>query len=601
MKKNLCSGKMAESTFVEPLYPANSPYCWEMMQLLDKSRRENVLSDVMLQVEGQTFAAHRCVLAASSKFFYSLFTNDMKEKSATIVTLEGIPVSTMDRLLSYLYTGEIQISEANAEDLIAAANYLLLPRLKNISCKFIERHMSASNCIFNYLFAEKYECKELKNYAAELIKQNFTTVGKSKEFVQLSCDQIKDLISGDDIVIRAEEDIFEIILEWIGHNQENRERYFPDLFRHVRLSTISQHYLYTKLMCHELVQENGECRQILMDEMRWRALYAGQEISPQRPRSCLQTHEDAIITCGGLSPDGLVRNLTLCYVPTAKTWYQLAPMLTRRCRHGFATCQGFVYAIGGKGEDSFHSSVERYDPRTNSWSYVAPLAKKVKLLGTATLQGFLYVAGGIEFTTEQGRRRCDTVQRYNPQTNSWSSVAPLSSRRSSICLVADPHYLYSIGGLGDDDFLSAVERYDPKLNNWTQMTPMSEKRGCACGVSFENKIFVFGGTVDAFSRHASVNCEVYDITLNEWHSIASMHVPRFHASAVLLRDQIYVFGGIGSESVDRHNSRMVECYDVEKNQWLMGHSMPYEETYFRGCPVSMFKDLLHSLNKVVNP
>ena len=167
--------------------------------------------------------------------------------------------------------------------------------------------------------------------------------------------------------------------------------------------------------------------------------------------------------------------------------------------------------------------------------------------------------------------------------------------------MTDAHYLYSIGGLGDDDFLSAVERYDPKLNTWTQIVPMSEKRGCACGVSLEKKIYVFGGTVDALSRHARVSCEVYDATLNEWHSIASMHVPRFHASAVLLRDQIYVFGGIGSESVDRHNSRMVECYDVQKNQWVAAHSMPYEETYFRGCPVSMFKDLLHSLNKVTIP
>ena len=592
---------MAESTLGEPVYPANSPYCWDMMQTLDKTRKENLLSDVTLNVEGQTFAAHRCVLAASSKFFRSLFTNDMKEKSASIVSLEGIPVMVMDQLLSYLYTGEIKVSETSAEDLIASANYLLLPRLKNIACKFIERHMSASNCIFNYLFAEKYECKELQNYAGELIKQNFATVGKSKEFSQLSCDHIKDFISSDDIVIRAEEDIFEIIVEWIEQNQEERERYFAELFRHVRLGTISQHYLYTKLMNHELVQGDGDCRQILMDEMRWRALYAGQEISPQRPRTCLQTHEDAIITCGGLSPDGLVRNLTLCYVPAAKTWHQLAPMLTRRCRHGFAACQGFVYAVCGKGEDSFHSSVERYDPRTNTWNYVAPLTKKVKLVGAATLQGSLYIAGGIEFTTEQGRRRCDTVQRYNPSTNSWSLVAPLSSRRSSVCLVTDAHYLYSIGGLGDDDFLSAVERYDPKLNTWTQMAPMSEKRGCACGVSLEKKIYVFGGTVDAFSRHASVSCEVYDVTLNEWHSIASMHVPRFHASAVLLRDQIYVFGGIGSESVDHHNSRMVECYDVQKNQWVAAHSMPYEETYFRGCPVSMFKDLLDSLNKVTIP
>ena len=182
----------------------------------------------------------------------------MKEKSASIVSLEGIPVMVMDQLLSYLYTGEIKVSETNAEDLIASANYLLLPRLKNIACKFIERQMSASNCIFNYLFAEKYECKELQNYAGELIKQNFATVGKSKEFSQLSCDHIKDLISGDDIVIRAEEDIFEIIVEWIEQNQEERERYFAELFRHVRLSTISQQYLYTKLMSHELVQGDGD-------------------------------------------------------------------------------------------------------------------------------------------------------------------------------------------------------------------------------------------------------------------------------------------------------------------------------------------------------
>ena len=100
---------------------------------------------------------------------------------------------------------------------------------------------------------------------------------------------ITDIILGDDTVNGTEEDIFEIILEWIWQNQEDREPCFAELFRHVRLSSISsQQYLYTKLMCHELVQGNGECRQILMDEMSWRALYAGQEISPLRPRPFLR-------------------------------------------------------------------------------------------------------------------------------------------------------------------------------------------------------------------------------------------------------------------------------------------------------------------------
>ncbi|XP_068671963.1 kelch-like protein diablo [Montipora foliosa] len=586
---------MAENLFGEP---TSSPYCWELMQTLDKSRKENSLSDVTLDVGGQMFLAHRCVLAAGSKFFHGLFTSDMTEKSAPVVKLEGIPASVMSHLLSYLYTGEIHVSEANAEDLIASANYLLLPQLKNIACKFLERRMSASNSIFNYLFAEKYECKDLQSYAGELIMQNFGVVGRSKEFLLLSFDLVKDLISRDDIVISSEEEVFEIILEWIDENFAEREQYFAELFSHVRLSTISHHYLYTKMLCNELVQGIERCRQSLMDEVRRRALFEGLGISPQKSRTCLQTHEDAIITCGGLSPDGQIRNSTLCYVPSNKTWYQLAPMLSRRCRHGFSACKGFVYAIGGKGEDSFHSSVERYDPRTNTWSYVAPLAKKVKLVGAATLQGFLYIVGGIEFTPEQGRRRCSTTQKYDPETNSWMPAASLPSRRSSVCLISDAHYLYSVGGLGDDDFLSCNERYDPKLNIWTKMASMKEKRGCACGLCLNNKIYIFGGTVDAFSRHASVSGEVYDIALDEWHAIASMRVPRFHASAVLLRDQIFVFGGIGSESVQHHNSQMVECYDVQTNQWITSHSMPYEETYFRGCGVSLFRGLLQSLKKV---
>ena len=48
---------MAGNTLTEPPYTAKSPYCWEMMRSLGKSRKENVLSDVTLQVEGQPFAA----------------------------------------------------------------------------------------------------------------------------------------------------------------------------------------------------------------------------------------------------------------------------------------------------------------------------------------------------------------------------------------------------------------------------------------------------------------------------------------------------------------------------------------------------------------
>ena len=46
---------MAESTLAEPVYQANSPYCLDMMQTLEKTRRENLLSDVTLKVAGNSF------------------------------------------------------------------------------------------------------------------------------------------------------------------------------------------------------------------------------------------------------------------------------------------------------------------------------------------------------------------------------------------------------------------------------------------------------------------------------------------------------------------------------------------------------------------
>ncbi len=58
---------------------------------------------------------------------------------------------------------------------------------------------------------------------------------------------------------------------------------------------------------------------------------------------------------------------------------------------------GYVYAVGGWDGRSRLDSVERYDPGTNTW------------------QGRLfYAVGGWD-----GRSRLDSVERYDPGTNTW--------------------------------------------------------------------------------------------------------------------------------------------------------------------------------------
>lgn len=63
--------------------------------------------------------------------------------------------------------------------------------------------------------------------------QNFGVVGRLKEFLLFLFDFVKNLILRDDIVIFSEEEVFEIILEWIDENFMEREQYFVELFFYV--------------------------------------------------------------------------------------------------------------------------------------------------------------------------------------------------------------------------------------------------------------------------------------------------------------------------------------------------------------------------------
>ena len=359
----------------------------DIMNKLDAQRVEGTFCDVSLKIEGKLFRAHRNILAAGSAYFYNLFNSEMKEKEAEIIALKEIRSSVADELLAYIYTGKVQVSESNAEDLITSANYLLLTRLKQEACALLEDQTTVLNCIYMFSFAERYQCSKLKDYALDLMNRNFVAVSRSKDFLNLNADQIKEFLSSDDIVIEGEEDVFEAIVQWINHDPVGREKCFPELFGLVRLTLISPHYLHSYLINNELVRHNLYSLDRVLEALKWLSLSSGEFLPLQEPRNCLRSHVDSIVTCGGLSPSGMVRDDTLCYVPSEDHWYDLAPMNNKRCRHGLVMCRGFMYALGGEGEGGTYCSSERFDPRTNSWCGIADMPKRVKLSGVAVLKG----------------------------------------------------------------------------------------------------------------------------------------------------------------------------------------------------------------------
>ena len=91
----------------------------------------------------------------------------------------------------------------------------------------------------------------------------------------------------------------------------------------------------------------------------------------------------------------------------------------------------FIYALGGRAAGSNNlNTVEQYDPGTNTWSAVAPMSTVRSYLAAAVLGGHLYALGGI------GNTRLNTVERYDPGLNTWTAVAPMSTARFALAAAA---------------------------------------------------------------------------------------------------------------------------------------------------------------------
>ncbi|XP_036372588.1 kelch-like protein 5 [Megalops cyprinoides] len=170
--------------------------------------------------------------------------------------------------------------------------------------------------------------------------------------------------------------------------------------------------------------------------------------------------------------------------PQARQWSFVASMATPRSTVGVAVLNGKLYAVGGRDGSSCLKSVECFDPHTNKWTSCAPMAKRRGGVGVATWNGFLYAIGGHDAPASSlASRLSDCVERYDPKTDTWTAVAPMSISRDAVgvCLLGDR--LYAVGGYDGQIYLNAVEAYDPQTNEWTQVAPLCLGRAGACVVA----------------------------------------------------------------------------------------------------------------------
>jgi len=152
---------------------------------------------------------------------------------------------------------------------------------------------------------------------------------------------------------------------------------------------------------------------------------------------------------------------------------------------------------------------------------------------------------------------------------SWVEQAPYSIAVSGHAVVSQGGNVYSFGGIVNNSAITNAYKYDPTTNTWTSIAPLPAARGWFSGASDGTYVYLLGGVDQNFNTTATL--WRYDPVSNTYNtSLPSYTIPTyFHASAYL-NGKIYRIAGAAIGS-DFH----VEVYTIATNTWSMAANYPF--------------------------
>jgi N-acetylneuraminic acid mutarotase len=252
---------------------------------------------------------------------------------------------------------------------------------------------------------------------------------------------------------------------------------------------------------------------------------------------------------GGSNAAGTVLKTVQTYDPLTNAWTTRPPLPAPRWRtNGAAGISIRVYVAGGvqPGTVPFTKTLYVYNANANQWSVKAPMPLAGGCGGSAAISGILYVLIGCDATTSPTGGAKGILLRYNPNKDTWTTMASAPSGHQFPGVAALQGKLYVVGGKNSSGGVStALEVYDPATNTWSRKAPLPSARHSLTAAGMFGKIYAVGG-INATGNFTNT-VYVYDPVANAWSKgSSSMPTGRGGLSGAALAGVLYAVGGNNS-------------------------------------------------------
>ncbi|SHL27838.1 serine/threonine protein kinase [Pseudonocardia thermophila] len=275
-----------------------------------------------------------------------------------------------------------------------------------------------------------------------------------------------------------------------------------------------------------------------------------------------------IVVAGGQAGDKLVTGTD---VFDGTKWVRGADIPTPREHLAMVSDGRYAYAIGGRAlsSDKNSDAVERYDPETDTWTKLAPLPSPRGGIGAAYADGRIIVAGG-----EAPASVIDRVDQYDIAADSWSPLPSMKTPRHGLALAAVGGTVYAFGGAAKPSHEASVSvaeslvlpprRLGPAAA-WRTTRDAPIARQFTGSAVVDGRMWVVGGLT---TNEATAAVYAYDAAIDTWTRGPDLPIPLHHVMAVNYRDELWVLGGWTPEGGNESGRNSDRVFALRNGAWV---------------------------------
>eukprot|EP00092_Neocalanus_flemingeri_P069095 GFUD01084582.1.p1 GENE.GFUD01084582.1~~GFUD01084582.1.p1 ORF type:complete len:552 (-),score=186.18 GFUD01084582.1:229-1884(-) len=219
---------------------------------LDQYRQDHLLTDVVLKSSSLTLPCHKLVLSLHSPYFRTLFqSKGFVESDQSMIELTHIKPDLLEVLVSFIYTGRLEVEKESAVELLEVASILqladqqLVDEVKRVLTEAARQADTFQELFYIWNTAVTYELDQVVEVVLTVLEV------KLEQFLSSPSDVfwLKQVLDREGLSMQSKATLLELAIVWANDKVEDQEEYttWLQLLQSVRLTLLDKKFVKQQL------------------------------------------------------------------------------------------------------------------------------------------------------------------------------------------------------------------------------------------------------------------------------------------------------------------------------------------------------------------